>query len=137
MIWSHVIAVAVGGAGGSVLRYLMGGAVHKLAGKTSLAFFPWGTLSVNLLGCFAIGLCFELFASRTLTDTTRVFVLIGVLGGFTTFSSFGIETVNLLRDNQLRLALANLLISNFGGLALVMLGILAARGLMSLMGHRL
>ena len=91
----HVIAIGVGGALGSVLRYWMSTWVHALAGRG----FPYGTLAVNVLGCLAMGFLFVLLVERLSNDTVlRAGLLIGLLGGFTTFSSFSIETFNLIED---------------------------------------
>ena len=90
--------VGVGGALGSVLRYLLGGLIGRWkAGWT----FPLETLIINVAGCLAIGLLAGLSESRgVFTGTTRAFLFIGVLGGFTTFSTFGYETFQLMRDGQ-------------------------------------
>lgn len=82
--------------------------------------FPLGTLAVNLTGCFAIGLLFELVEARGLfTAEARAFVFIGVLGGFTTFSTFGNETINLWRDGENSYALINIAAHVLVGLAAV------------------
>src|SRR5512145_1925917 len=93
-----VFYVALGGALGSVSRYLLGTWTQSLSKSID---FPYGTLTVNLIGCFLIGLLSQLAESRA-------FVFIGILGGFTTFSSFGNETMNLLRDGETFNALANI-----------------------------
>jgi CrcB protein len=100
----QVAAIAVGGAVGSVLRYGMSTWVHGLAGRG----FPYGTLTVNVVGCLLMGILFVLFTER-LSDSTvlRAGVLIGVLGGFTTFSSFSIETFNLVEEGALIKAMFN------------------------------
>jgi CrcB protein len=114
-----IALVAVGGALGSVLRHLLGGLVPQRAG----AIFPWGTLAVNLAGCFAIGLVSELAESRGAMDPgTRALLMVGLLGGFTTFSAFGNETLNLLRDGERLLAGFNVLANVVIGLAAVWLG---------------
>jgi CrcB protein len=116
----NVIIVGLGGFTGSICRYLVSGWVQKLSGS---GLFPYGTLSVNILGCLLIGLLggwadnAELFS-----PSTRLFLLIGVLGGFTTFSTFGYETVALLRDRQLLAASANVGLHVFVGFAAVALG---------------
>lgn len=98
-------AVGIGGFVGSVLRYWLSGAVYALSPSPRL---PWGTLAVNVLGCFAIGLLGGLAESRgMLTATARLFLLIGVLGGFTTFSTFGYETLALLREQAVARAFLN------------------------------
>lgn len=100
-----VLLVGLGGFAGSVLRYLVSGAVQQWSGSAS---FPWGTFVVNLVGCLLIGFLVELAESHGLLGaSSRLFLIVGVLGGFTTFSAFGNETMNLLRDSQRGMALAN------------------------------
>jgi CrcB protein len=82
------LAVAVGGAAGAVARHGLSLATTKLFG----AAFPWGTLLVNLLGCAAIGVAFVLLGERPGSPTLRALVMTGLLGGFTTFSAFALET---------------------------------------------
>lgn len=97
--------VGFGGFIGSILRYAISGYVQDLFRS---ATFPFGTIAVNIAGCFIIGFFSHLAESRgVFSPDARVFVFIGVLGGFTTFSSFGNETINLLRDGQNLLAFAN------------------------------
>lgn len=120
---SKLLLVGCGGFVGSVLRYLVSGWVHRLVERPG---FPWGTLVVNLLGCFAIGVLSGLAESRqVLSAEARLFLLIGLLGGFTTFSTFGYETTALLAESQRLAALANVA-------AQVVLGIAAVYA-----GHRL
>jgi fluoride exporter len=91
--------IGLGSALGGMARYWLSGLVAERVGET----FPWGTVTVNATGCFVIGL----FAALTDPDgrwlvhpTTRQFVMVGVLGGYTTFSSFSLQTLNLVRDGQ-------------------------------------
>ena len=108
---NQVLAIAAGGAVGSVLRFWMSTWVHSFAGRS----FPYGTLSVNVLGCLVMGFLFVLFLDR-LTDNAvlRAGILIGALGGFTTFSSFSIETFNLIEHGEIVRAVLNI----FGSLIL-------------------
>ena len=101
---NQIMAVAVGGALGSLLRFWMSTWVHNFAGRG----FPYGTLAVNVLGCLAMGVLFVIFTER-LSDNVvwRAGILIGVLGGFTTFSSFSIETFNLIEQGAHLKALTN------------------------------
>ncbi|HYW70333.1 MAG TPA: fluoride efflux transporter CrcB [Pyrinomonadaceae bacterium] len=96
----------LGGFVGSVLRYSVSGLVQDLSHSIA---FPYGTLAVNLIGCLTIGLLSQLAETRGIfTAETRTLVFVGVLGGFTTFSAFGNETVNLWRQGENGLALMNI-----------------------------
>ena len=116
----NAVAVGSGGFIGALARYGLSGLVHRQA---PLATFPYGTLAVNLLGCLVIGLLAGLAESRQLFGPQfRMFALIGVLGGFTTFSTFGYETFAMLRDDEHLRAAANVGLHVILGLALVWLG---------------
>lgn len=92
-----VALVALGGAVGSVLRWGLSGAIQRWTGSP----LPWGTFVVNAVGSLAIGLVAALALERTLVPpAVRLFTIVGVLGGFTTFSAFSYETFALLRDGQ-------------------------------------
>lgn len=92
--------------------------------------FPLGTIVVNLVGCFAIGFLFHAMVEKHLVEPVlRSTVLIGFLGGFTTFSSFAIQSLNLFHDGLFLLAGANLLLSNIGGLALAWAGYTISRAI--------
>jgi CrcB protein len=108
----------VGGGIGATLRF----AVALWVDQRAPMAFPWGTLAVNVVGCFAIGLLVA-FADghRILTPGLRLFLVAGVLGGFTTFSTFGLETVQLLEDGLTTLALLNA----FGSLVTALLAVMA------------
>ncbi len=100
-----VFLAGIGGFVGSVLRYSISGFIQDLSRSID---FPYGTLAVNLLGCLAIGFLSQLAESRGyFTAETRTLVFIGVLGGFTTFSAFSNETINLWREGQSLLASVN------------------------------
>ena len=112
--------VALGGALGSVLRYACAGIGVRLFGAT----FPWSTLFVNVSGSFAIGLLAALAtadAKPIVTGDARAFLMIGVLGGYTTFSSFSLDTLALARDGHVGLALWNVA----GQVGLSLLGVWA------------
>jgi len=103
----RVLLVGGGGFAGSVLRYWLSGLAQDAA-RDSL--FPWGTLAVNLTGCLAIGALAQLAEARgAFTAEMRLLLFTGLLGGFTTFSAFGNETLNLVRATEPGLALANVL----------------------------
>lgn len=121
----NYLLVALGSALGGVARYGVSGMVARWFGET----FPWGTLLVNVVGSFAIGL----FATFTSTEgrwlvppATRTFFMIGILGGFTTFSSFSLQTLNLARDGEWLYAGLNILGSVALCLIFVWLGHLLA-----------
>ena len=119
-----VLYVALGGALGSVSRYLLGTWAQTASKSID---FPFGTLTVNLIGCFIIGFLSQLAESRgAFTSESRALVFIGILGGFTTFSSFGNDTLNLLRDGETFNALANVGANVIFGLAFVWLGRIVA-----------
>ena len=113
--------IAVGGAAGAALRYLVSGWAYALLGTG----FPWGTLVVNLIGSFLIGFLWQLFANTTVSPNMRHLIFTGGLGAFTTFSTFALESVNFIRDGEIGLGLANVLVSDFLGIALVFVGIVA------------
>lgn len=120
-----VVLVGAGGFVGSAGRYLLSGWVHRLLPYTA---FPWGTLAVNVSGCFLIGLFSGLADSRQLWGPElRLFVMLGVLGGFTTFSSFAYETAALARDADLARALANVALQVALGLGAAWLAYAIAR----------
>lgn len=123
----HLLLVGAGGFVGAASRYLVSGLVHRLLPET---LFPVGTLTVNVLGSFAIGLLGALAESRgVLTGDARLFLFIGVLGGFTTFSTFAFETMALATDAEVLPALANVLLHLAVCLGAVWLGGALARTL--------
>jgi CrcB protein len=119
--------VFAGGGLGAVLRYGLAGVVEARTGGS----FPWGTLWVNWAGCLVIGVLWGLFEARGLHPGSglRVFLFAGILGGFTTFSSFGLEAVTLATLGRPNAALAYVGASVVVGLALVAAGLALARGL--------
>jgi CrcB protein len=120
---TKLIWVGLGGFIGAVFRYLASGWAQSLSGSVS---FPYGTLVVNVAGCFAIGALSYLADVRgMLSPDARLFLIVGVLGGFTTFSAFGNETMNLLRDGQALHAGINICASLF----LCLMGVWAGRAL--------
>jgi CrcB protein len=115
-----LLLIALGGAVGTLARY---GTSTALLRVTERSGFPYGTLAINLLGCFAIGYLNGLFLERLVVRPEyRLMLMVGVLGGYTTFSTFGLESANLLREGQYVRAAANVLLSNVAGILLVILG---------------
>ena len=133
----RLLCVALGGGLGASARYVLGGLIQGRAGDalqgTRLAVFPWGTLAINLIGCFAIGLLWVLAEERQMSPNLRMFIFVGILGGFTTFSSYALECFNLAGDRELALTLGNILASNVVGLGLVYVGAVAGRALLAAM----
>ncbi len=116
----NALLVALGGALGSVGRWLVQGWVQRLSPSST---FPWGTFAVNAIGSFAIGALLTLGLERALIPPqARLFVVTGVLGGFTTFSAFTWESMALLRDAQWAAAAAYVLGSVAVGLAAAITG---------------
>ena len=121
--------IGAGGFTGAVLRFLVSSWVQ---GRSGSLVFPFGTLTVNMIGCLLIGFLSALIEIRAMfSPETRSFVLIGLLGAFTTFSTFGNETLNLIRENRVEFALLNAGGQVFLGVFLVWLG----RILAGLLGH--
>lgn len=116
--------VGLGGFIGSIFRYALGGYIQDLSG---IKLFPYGTIVVNIAGCFVIGFLSQLAESReAFSPDTHAFVFVGILGGFTTFSAFGNETLNLFREGENLLAIVNILAQVALGLTAVWLGRLLA-----------
>ncbi len=120
MFMDRVLLVGLGGFIGSASRYLLSGLAQSLFRNL---VFPIGTVIVNLTGCFIIGLLSQLTESQNaFTDMGRALVFAGILGGYTTFSTFGNESINLFRTGEYGLATLNVLVQVLGGLFLVWLG---------------
>jgi CrcB protein len=116
----NLLLVGSGGFFGAICRYSLGGAVHQW---TQISTFPLGTMVVNILGCFLIGLGGGLMELRQLfTPELRLFLLIGFLGGFTTFSTFGFESWALMRDGEFFFAAVNVVIQVLAGFTAVWFG---------------
>jgi fluoride exporter len=122
----RIALIGAAGLAGTLARYWISGWADERWGTS----FPIGTLMVNLTGCLAIGFLFQATQEKYLVDpVTRTAILIGLLGGFTTFSSFGIQTFNMLRDGEIFLATLNVVVSNVGGMILVWAGYALSRSL--------
>ena len=119
-------SIGLGGIIGALLRYLLSGIPYRyLEG-----IFPYGTLSVNLLGALGIGFLWGITEEIPISPTLRSFLFIGMLGSFTTFSTYTLETFHLLREREIKLAFINILISNFLGIGLVFLGFMLSKGIL-------
>lgn len=121
---SRFLLVCLGGAAGSGARYLVGLGAVRLLGTV----FPWGTLAVNVVGCFLISLVMDLGVHYgAIPDDTRIFLSAGVLGGFTTYSSFSYELLGHLGRGLYGTAALYFLLTTAGCFAAGVLGIVAAR----------
>jgi CrcB protein len=120
----NVLLVAAGGAIGAAARYLAGLWIAARLG----ASFPWGTFFVNVTGSFLIGIVLVLVEGGTLPAEARLFLAVGILGGYTTFSTFSYETLQLLNGGDVVPVLLNVLGQLLIGLLAVYLGVIFARG---------
>ncbi|MBO7305320.1 MAG: fluoride efflux transporter CrcB [Bacteroidales bacterium] len=116
---SSLLIVGVGSFIGGAIRYLLSLFMKNLCGQG----FPWGTLSVNLLGCFLFGIVFAIFSKSSSTDSTLYLLLTtGICGGFTTFSTFANESIQMLQHGNIFGFIAYVATSVIAGLALIALG---------------
>jgi CrcB protein len=121
---TQALAIATGGALGALLRYWISTGTHAVLGRG----FPYGTLTVNVLGSLLMGFLYIWLLDRMVTGpAVRAFLLIGLLGAFTTFSTFSIETLNLIEAGQAGRALVNVLLSVTLCITAAGIGVLAAR----------
>ncbi len=120
----QLIAIAAGGALGAVMRYLVSNGIYSWLGRG----FPWGTMTVNVLGSLVMGLLFVLLTERlALGPQWRAFLLIGFLGAFTTFSTFSMETLNLLEGGEVVRAVLNMVGSVVICVGAAWLGVIVGR----------
>ena len=129
---TRLLSIAFGGAIGAIMRYAVSGFTHRYLNGN----FPWGTLSVNLLGALFIGFLWGVSEAIIIPPSMRLFMFVGMLGSFTTFSTYSLETLNLLRDGEVKLALVNIMISNVMSILLVLCGFLISRYLIIFWGRR-
>jgi CrcB protein len=123
-MFHKVILLALAGATGTLARYGLAGFVHRISG----ASFPFGTLAVNVIGCFMAGLLWTLFEHRwSVPGETRAILMLGFLGAFTTFSAFILETGELIRSAQFVYAAANVLTQTGLGVIALFAGIVLGR----------
>lgn len=117
-----------GGALGTVMRYQLSTWLQN----TMLSVFPYGILAVNVLGSFLIGLCWSLSDTVNYSSNFKLFLFTGLFGGFTTFSSFTLDTLILLKDGDYKTAFSYILVSNLAGFTAVFLGYLLGKYVSSL-----
>lgn len=122
-LWQKLVLIALTGAVGTLARYGMGGLVQQFSGR-----FPWGTVAVNLLGCLAFGMVWSSLEERWPTSgETRMIILVGFMGAFTTFSTFIFETRQLLSNAEWMPAVGYFTLHNVGGLAALIAGLALGR----------
>jgi CrcB protein len=114
----QLLLVAAGGIIGALLRFGVSGQIQGYLNGS----FPWGTLSVNLIGCFVIGALWQVSEFIIVSPNIRAFLFVGALGAFTTFSSYGLETVSLFRESEIQIALLNIIANNLLGFLMVLGG---------------
>ncbi|MEW5895943.1 MAG: fluoride efflux transporter CrcB [Candidatus Omnitrophota bacterium] len=128
---AELFMIALGGSIGALSRYAMAGWVQNISQSGE---FPYGTLSVNLLGAFVIGVLWALSERFMIPLHIREFLFAGLLGGFTTFSTFCLENLNLIRINDWKLVVVNIGISNIGGIFFAAFGFIIAGYLLNIKG---
>lgn len=114
--------IALGGSLGALCRH----GLSVLSNRMLPLDLPWGTLAANLLGCFLIGGLWVLATEYSISQELRVFVFTGAIGSLTTFSTYGLESLMLLREGRIWVGVGNILLSNVLGLALVAIGVACA-----------
>jgi CrcB protein len=112
---NSILLVGLGGAGGSIIRYL-------LQRMLNVSYFPYGTLAVNISGCLVIGILWGLLSKNNLTEAASILLMTGFCGGFTTFSAFTFESIQLLIENKWLLFFTYTMISVAGGMIATYLG---------------
>ena len=119
----HVLFIMIGGSIGALSRYYISRYINDASGS----IFPYGTLAVNVLGCLIIGFLFDLFENIIVDPSTRALLTVGFLGALTTFSTYSLETVNLIRSGELKYSLLYIFSNNITGFLSVIAGIFASR----------
>lgn len=112
------LSIILGGGLGALIRYLL----SRYIGNTWNGAFPMGTFIINISGCFIIGILSGTFDEWLIPQNLRLFIFIGILGGYTTFSTFGLETFKLFQSTENLTAALNIILSNFIGIPLVFFG---------------
>ncbi len=124
-----ILYVGVGGTIGALLRYYIFGLAHKLLNDR----FPWGTLSVNLIGSFVMGFLWGLCEVVIVSENIRLLFFIGILGSFTTFSTFSLENFNLLKSGKYGFFALNITASLLFGIGLIFVGYFISRYIFSIL----
>lgn len=121
----HILYIALGGSLGAVARYSVSKGIQVFSGS----MFPVGTLFVNVSGSFLIGFLFYFFENIFMSNDLRSLLLIGFLGAYTTFSTYSLETINFVKDGELKSGLINIFLSNILCLLMVVAGMVASRAI--------
>jgi len=125
MILQKLLLIGLAGALGSLARYGLSGLVQR---RFSESVLPWGTICVNLLGCFVFGLLWSVMQERlSMSSDLRAIVLVGFMGAFTTFSTFVFETQGLMQDSLWLSAMGNIMLQNVVGIAALLCGLAVGR----------
>lgn len=119
----RLLFIALGGAVGALLRYAVSGLTYRYLGSN----FPWGTLSVNLIGALVIGFLWGLSEGIAMSSHFRTFAFIGVIGSFTTLSTYSLETFHLFRTGAWKGAVLNIFLTNVMSILLVILGFMVSK----------
>ena len=123
-MWQKLLWIAIAGACGTLARYGLSGIVHRWFGSD----FPWGTVIVNVIGCFVFGIVWALAGEKGVVSAeARVVILVGFMGAFTTFSTFISETGQLMSDSALLIGLANVALQLTAGIGVFFLGLTLGR----------
>ena len=125
MPMQNILLLMAGGALGTLSRFLL----SSITNRVFMNSFPIGTLLVNASGSFLIGLLWGLFDAGQLSTSMRLFLFVGILGGFTTFSALSLETLQLIKNGSMGMAAFNIIANNLLGIGLVFLGFFLAQGL--------
>jgi len=119
----HLLFIAMGGSLGSITRYNLSKNIHNLFNH----IYPFGTMFVNATGSFLIGFLFFFFENIIVSNDIKSFLTIGFLGAYTTFSTYSLETINFIRDGEIKVGLMNIIMSNIVCLLMVMAGMICSR----------
>jgi len=121
----NFVLVLIGGAIGSVSRFALSTCVNQVMQVKSI--FPYGTLAVNMIGSFLAGVVWGVSTETTMKPEIRIFMMVGFMGGFTTFSSYALESYNLFDNGEVKAAFMNILANNVLSLILVFAGVITAK----------
>lgn len=119
----HLLFIAMGGSLGAITRYILSKNIQNLFNH----IYPLGTLFVNATGSFLIGFLFFFFENIIISNDIKSFLTIGFLGAYTTFSTYSLETINFIRDGEIKVGLMNMIVSNIVCMTMVVAGMICSR----------